>query len=296
MIGVYFGGRFGNQFLIYALARALRYERGDVDSFMFDFDAVNSYSYTDGFEDILRYFNVVDYTTISGNMLLRYGSRKQIWEMIKHKIFRNNDKDELLNLGIYYNYHSFPLKKSLYKNLFTIGICENPDCFQSIRHLLLKEFTPKYERLVKNKELYNVIESTESVCVTIRRGDYVTNFKNDFFLCDVDYFLEGIKRISQEVKNPTFIFFSDDITWVKENIKIDSPCYYESGDDPVWEKIRLMYSCKHFIISNSTFSWCAQYLCRNPNKVVISPDRWFPRSMKAHPLISSSFITIKMDK
>ena len=134
--------------------------------------------------------------------------------------------------------------------------------------------------MVKNKELYNVIESTESVCVTIRRGDYVTNFKNDFFLCDVDYFLEGIKRISQEVKN----------------IKIDSPCYYESGDDPIWEKIRLMYSCKHFIISNSTFSWCAQYLCRNPNKVVISPDRWFPKSMKAHPLISSSFITIKMDK
>ena len=78
MIGVYFGGRFGNQFLIYALARALRYERGDVDSFMFDFDAVNSYSYTDGFEDILRYFNVVDYTTTRGNMLLRYGSRKQM--------------------------------------------------------------------------------------------------------------------------------------------------------------------------------------------------------------------------
>ncbi len=295
MIGVYYGGRFGNQFLIYALARFLRYERGDVDSFVFNFDAVDSKDYNDGFEDILKYFNVVDYTVKKGNLLLRYGALKQIYGTMKHKLIKSDGK-ELVNYGIYYNYNSIPVKKISSENLFTIGICENPDCFKPIRHLLLQEFTPKYKKLTKNIDLYKVIESTESVCVTIRRGDYVTNFKDNFFLCDVDYFLKGIERIRYEVKNPTFIFFSDDIAWVKKNIIIDAPCYYESGDDPIWEKIRLMYSCKHFIISNSTFSWCAQFLSRNQTKVVISPDKWFPGPIKAYPLIESSFITIKMDK
>ena len=87
--------------------------------------------------------------------------------------------------------------------------------------------------------------------------------------------------------------FSDDIQWVKDNIKdLDIEMYYEDGNDTLDEKLRLMYSCKHFIISNSTFSWWAQFLSRNNEKIVISPDRWYKQDISA-TLINDEWIKIK---
>ena len=159
----------------------------------------------------------------------------------------------------------------------------------------MEEFTPKQPPRSENEALYNIINSTNSICVSIRRGDYLYDeFKSKFFVCDKSYFDHAIKMANELISNPVFIFFSDDIEWVKENIKIDAPSYYESGNDPVWEKLRLMYSCKHFIISNSTFSWWAQYLSRNTNnKIVISPDHWFNvKNAPLSPLIANEFIKI----
>ena len=80
--------------------------------------------------------------------------------------------------------------------------------------------------------------------------------------------------MTEKIKNPQYIVFSDDIEWCRTNMKFPTGTLYESGKDPIWEKIRLMYSCKNFIISNSTFSWWAQFLSRERNKIVIAPKQW----------------------
>lgn len=179
-------------------------------------------------------------------------------------------------------------------NLILNGKFEVPEYFEKIRDIFVKEFTPKYPEREQNKELYDIIRSTNSVCISIRRGDFVTNkdIANDFCVCDKTYFERAMAKAKELIPNPTFIFFSDDIQWAKENIPVDVPAYYEKGNDPIWEKLRLMYSCKHFIISNSTFSWWVQYLGRDPHKIVISPDRWWNNPRWHAYLIEKQFIKI----
>jgi len=72
-----------------------------------------------------------------------------------------------------------------------------------------------------------------------------------------------------------FLVFSDDIEWCKnvfnnsfyENVSFD----FMKGNSEI-EDLELMSSCEHNIVANSTFSYCASWFNRNPNKKVITPD------------------------
>lgn len=315
MIAAYISGRLGNQLFQYAFCKALKTVRGNTDQFVFNFSLVESSgSRENGFEDSLKYLNVENYCTDNRNLTLSVGGgkirilyllfqldnryfhmrTKQWW----YSVFRRNGllfSDYSDNSFSNYSDYLTGSKHGA-DTLVCYGKYENPQYFNGIRNELLKDFSPKLPPLNENAELYNVIENSNSVCVSIRRGDFLDKrFKNEFYICDEEYFTKAFKVVKEKVEAPVLIFFSDDIEWVRENIKTELPSYYESGTDPVWEKLRLMYSCKHFVISNSTFSWWAQYLSRNEQKVVISPERWFVDEEKNRQckLIQDNFIKIE---
>ena len=98
--------------------------------------------------------------------------------------------------------------------------------------------------------------------------------RKNLYVCTPEYFENAIKLMQKKVPKAKFFVFSDDVEWCKNNMNFPKGTMYESGTDPVWEKLRLMYSCKHYIISNSTFSYWAQYLSRNDKKIVIAPKSW----------------------
>mgnify|MGYP000588678014 FL=1 len=106
--------------------------------------------------------------------------------------------------------------------------------------------------------------------------------KGTFYICDENYFKEALKKIKELVPNCTFFGFSDDVEWVRENLEFPGEVFFESGKDPVWEKVRLMSACKHFVLSNSSFSWWVQYLSDSEQKKVIAPDIWYKTGKHRH--------------
>lgn len=293
-IGVCLSGRMGNQMFQYAFAKALKIAQGNEGELVLNFKRVHQAGeVSDDFDDMLQYFNVEPYRTDNGNLVMKYCSLPQKLVYLAYvaclKVFHLRYDDErwlvhLRKMGLLYTgfkdtryevAEQYLHSKTRWDVIICLGKFENARFLDSIRPVLLKEFTPKAAPLKENSKLYEIIENSNSVCVSIRRGDFLSEqFRQKFFVCDESYFRRAIDKARQLIENPVFIFFSNDIEWVKATFGDVAPAYYEPDKSPVWENMRLMYSCKHFIISNSTFSWWAQYLSRNEKKIVISPDHW----------------------
>ena len=83
------------------------------------------------------------------------------------------------------------------------------------------------------------------------------------------------RSLKIKIEGSYFFVFSDDINWCKKKLGFNGDnVIFVSQDMPVYETLRLMYNCKHFILSNSTFSWWGQFLSTSKNKLVVSPSRW----------------------
>lgn len=308
MIYIKMHGRLGNQFFQYAYARILAKKRQD--TIAIDFTNIESESVSDprgGWENSLRYYHIEPHTSI-GRVHYTLGQRLAV-QFRKHgfRIYRQFNKnidnknvfdekiiDFLENKGIWIanGYHAY---KNLPKgNLILDGYFESPKYFVDYADIIREEFVPKNTVSEENLDLLNLIYDSESVCVTIRRGDFVykEGVAKSANICTPDYFYKGIAYILQQIPKARFVVFSDDIPWVQENMKFPEATLFESGQNPVWEKMLLMSACKHFIISNSTFSWWAQYLSSNPDKLVVAPERWRREGMTGKDLYDERWILI----
>lgn len=144
-----------------------------------------------------------------------------------------------------------------------------------------KEIRKDFEFIIKsskqNLDAMKIIKECNSVSIHIRRWDYVTNKKaNNFhWTCDLDYYRKAIDLVTLKIESPTFFLFSDDIQWVKENLKLKNKSYYIDWNNvnTNYEDMRLMSLCQHNIIANSSFSWWWAWLNKNKNKIVIAPTK-----------------------
>lgn len=224
------------------------------------------------------------------NLKLKFINPKYLskWEYLEQKNFFQKCQYKLSEKGIgnylfltdHKNRYSFNEELiDLHKNAYIMGHFLNRKYIEPIRNELLQEFSLK-RKLIISKELKDVLEEFDVISLHIRRGDYLYAecaqainkqiSKGHYYEKAMDYMIKNVKK-------PYFLFFSDDIQWVKENIKCHYPHAYASEMGFYdYEEMILMSYCKHNIIAHSTFSFWGAWLNQNENKIVIFPRTWLP--------------------
>lgn len=125
--------------------------------------------------------------------------------------------------------------------------------------------------------------------IHVRRGDYV-DLETKHPTINISYLQKATAYLKARRIN-NFSVFSDDIEWCKENITpVQFPdCNFrfissDTGDSKKDAIMDLYYMSKHDhqIIANSTYSYWAALLNKNPYKMIVSPstDNWFGEDNK----------------
>ena len=142
------------------------------------------------------------------------------------------------------------------------------------------KFFPNFEITQKIEEVKKMILEKNSIAVHVRRTDFLDPKinKNSFGICSDGYYTNAIKHIKEVVKDPFFIFFSDDIEYVKENMTTENSYIVEGNAG--YEDLYLMSLCNHFILANSTFSFWAAILNDSKNKIVCVPEYWYKAPLR----------------
>ena len=184
------------------------------------------------------------------------------------------------------------------KNFYISGFFQKHEYIKNIREQLLEGFKLNYSFTDSADKLLKNIQDSDSVCVNIRRTDYVTNKNSSEFhgVYGAEYIDKAVEHLTKTVRNPKFFIFSDDMDWCKDNLKFDYEFIFVDHDYKgvkFGQYLYLMSACKNFIIPNSTFAWWAAWLNDNKEKNVITPKRWFKDAkIKTDGLMPSDWITI----
>jgi hypothetical protein len=166
--------------------------------------------------------------------------------------------------------------RTLTGNVYMEGYWQSPRYFEEISEVIRNDFSFSSPIDERSESLKAQILASSSVCVNVRRSDFLTNSFHG--VCDMKYFKPAIERMAAQVKDAHFFVFSDDPDWCVENFSFRYPFTFV-GHDHAGSKfstyLQLMASCKHFIIPNSSFAWWAVWLNRSNEKLVIGPKLWF---------------------
>ena len=195
----------------------------------------------------------------------------------KRKVISNNLTGRGYDLDLF-NIQYDQIEESPEGALMLNGYFQNISEFENVIDEVKKQFTFKNVFSENVENLFQQIQNIEeSVCLHVRRSDYVHNVSANAFhgVMGVEYYDAAKKLIEKKYKNPVYYVFSDDIEWCENNIKSNYEMHYVGEDysgDRDSGHLYLMQTCKNHIIANSSFSWWSAFLANS--YYTIAPKKW----------------------
>lgn len=285
-------GGMGNQMFQYAAGRSLAIHLNDTCKLdLTDFDR---YALHHGYE-LKRVFNVPVKPTTSDELRLVLGLRRL--SLVK-KILRRRQFSALRGrefvIEPYFNF--WPKFFSLNSGSYLHGYWQSEKYFKSIEKVIRDDFSFRKPLAGKNLLLANQIDIGNAISLHIRRGDYVTDTKTGSIMsvCGRNYYERAVSYIGNQISNPIFYVFSDDMDWVRDNVRIDYPSVYIDNNKGLdsYIDMQLMSLCKHHVIANSSFSWWGAWLNPCAEKIVVAPKVWFRNDNNDSDLIPSEWVRL----
>lgn len=264
----------GNQMFQYAMAKSVAIHLGcELKLDITGYDRKDNYIER---KFQLNYFNTE----------LKIATTKEINNLINKKsklpgLLRNILKQPKYYSGEYKEKQIFLFDENVFNvmdNTYFSGYWINEKYFKNIKDEILKNFTLKDSFDEKNLKFSEKIQKTNAVSLHIRRGDFINNpdISKRFNVCDLDYYKKAVRIICEKINDPHFFVFSDDLIWVKENLKLSYPMTFVDCNNEfnAYLDLMLMSKCKHHIIPNSSFSWWSAWLNPSDKKIVIASKIW----------------------
>ena len=291
MIIVRLKGGLGNQMFQYALGRVLSFKNNtklklDPAFFNLNFKNITKRSYDLDVFSIKA--EIVEKSEIP--FVFRLPKSKIVIYLIYlfRKIIKSSGQEK-----------SFNFDKNILSiggNTYLDGYWQSPKYFEGFENIISKDFTLKNPPAQNIRNLAEEIANTNSLCIHVRRGDYVGNKNHE--IVDNDYYRKGIEYIKNHAQIDRIYVFSDDIEWCKNNLKFEFPSIfvgYEYAGIRGEGHMFLMSKCKNFIIVNSSFSWWGAWLSNYEKKIVICPKQWFTNaSININDLIPKDWIPLEI--
>lgn len=274
VIAKLFGG-LGNQMFIYAAAKGI----AQISNQKLTFDI-----YT-GFEDDSRFRRV--YELKQFNLSVQESRRWMSFRYPLGRILRKISRKigfciPLVNFKFIvekkpYHFQNEIMRIASFSSIYLEGYFQSYKYFSKIEAQIREDFkfTKEVVGSVEKEASFITNSRYTPVAIGVRRYSEMKGEFGELAVVEHDYYDAAIKYIANKVPNLIFIVFSEDIDWVKKNLKLDYPVYFvtsKKGELAAIQDMYLMSLCNHHIISNSSFYWWGAYLASTNNHIVIAPS------------------------
>jgi hypothetical protein len=173
-----------------------------------------------------------------------------------------------------------PDSATIADNSVVVGRFQSYRYFEDIVDLIRSDF--EMVTLVSGRcvELCKQARDAPSVGLHVRRTDYVDSeaYRQVIQALPLEYYARALDCIREILGTKVQLYIvSDDIAWCREQpIFRVAHTFVDLAQaaHPHIEEFEVLRSCRHFIISNSTFAWWAAWLGAAEDKQVIAPASW----------------------